>query len=125
MSALPPIADIGTKRSLSTKSGHPYRDRHAVTRVSTVGLASNRSISHRRLRREQGSRPIFNGWTARVLTRKLHLASIPLHQTARAGCAQVRAQFFGTRAALRSDVDPGPAHAAARKPVVNDVWLAA
>src|SRR5262245_1802242 len=72
-----------------------------------------------------GSRPIPNGWAARLLTRKLYLASIPLHQTARAGCAQVRAQFFGTRAALRPDVDPRPAHAAAREPVVNDVWLAA
>src|SRR5262249_48941973 len=49
--------------------------------------------------------------------------SITLHQTARAGCAQVRAQFFGTRAALRSNVNPRPAHAAARKPVVNNVWL--
>src|SRR5262245_39477745 len=33
----------------------------------------------------------FNGWTAHLLTRKLYHASKTLHETARAGCAQVRA----------------------------------
>src|SRR5450830_122022 len=67
-------------------------------------------------------------WVGRSPARSLpkpYLASITLHQTARAGGTQVRAQFFGTRAALRPDVDPRPAHAAAREPMVNDAWFAA
>src|SRR5437762_542918 len=38
-----------------------------------------------------------------------YFASIALHPTARASGTQVRAQFFGTGAAVRPDVDPRPA----------------
>src|SRR5215831_2095887 len=105
-----PIADIAPNSvGYSSRAGY-------FARFHTATAVPPRNCS---------MRPIPNGWAARLLTRKLYLASIPLHQTARAGCAQVRAQFFGTRAALRPDVDPRPAHAAAREPVVNDAWLVA
>src|SRR5215813_7233717 len=49
--------------------------------------------------------------------------SITLHRAGRAGGTQLGAQFLGTGTALGPDVDPRPAHAAARESVVQDAWL--
>ena len=51
--------------------------------------------------------------------------SIALHRAARAGRAQLGAEFLGTGTALCPNVYPRPPHAAAREPVVKDAWLPA
>src|SRR4029453_10486722 len=112
MSALPPKAEIRSAVGTHVRDSPPGSPPSKVANSQLMG----RSLAH------PEAVPGFNT-VAPDSSRRVHAGSRTIFCPS-VGSPQVRAQFFGTRAALRRDVDPRPTHAAARESVVNDVWLA-